>query len=274
MSSSSRNINQNGFESRLAPRTPHSRAGRPVSTFDEAMNEDLDEVDMLHLQSQQAQQSRPLLQSAPMASDSDNSGTGGQNRRATHESMATPRDATRPRSKSRSGGPDVAGLKVILDRTPLYIGLIGAFALFVMIILSFHRPDVLQKYIAKTNSTSTSSVEAPGKLQNPMTGPSSSKSMIIDYSNYTYFPLEPMEYEEECYYLMNRGGMSHGDYWKPMHGMENLDVPHEYPPGEDGICSSTITYMLDGNVGLLYDLALLAQTAALAREVRGFETLV
>jgi hypothetical protein len=33
------------------------------------------------------------------------------------------------------------------------------------------------------------------------------------------------------------------------------------------VCTSTITYMLDGEVGLLADLALMAQTAALAREV-------
>jgi hypothetical protein len=61
--------------------------------------------------------------------------------------------------------------------------------------------------------------------------------------------------------------MSHGEYWATMKGSETLDVPHEHDIGEGGVCSSTITYMLDGTVGLFYDLALIAQTAALAREV-------
>jgi hypothetical protein len=52
--------------------------------------------------------------------------------------------------------------------------------------------------------------------------------------------------------------------------MQMLDVPHEHVPGENGVCSSTITYVLDGNVGLFFDLALVAQAAALAREVCSF----
>ena len=46
--------------------------------------------------------------------------------------------------------------------------------------------------------------------------------------------------------------------------------PGPYPAPEGlptRICSKTITYMLDGHVGLLADLALMAQAAALAREV-------
>jgi len=53
-----------------------------------------------------------------------------------------------------------------------------------------------------------------------------------------------------------------------------MDVPHhdkkndyKLPEGEPTtVCKSTITYMLDGKVGLVADLALMAQTAALARE--------
>jgi len=48
--------------------------------------------------------------------------------------------------------------------------------------------------------------------------------------------------------------------------MGALDVKHHT---DKSICSSTITYMLDGTVGLSADLALLSQAAALAREVRG-----
>ncbi|RXW22678.1 hypothetical protein EST38_g3189 [Candolleomyces aberdarensis] len=44
-----------------------------------------------------------------------------------------------------------------------------------------------------------------------------------------------------------------------------MDVDHFDGPN-DNICNSTITYMLDGNVGLAADLALMAQAAALARE--------
>ena len=46
--------------------------------------------------------------------------------------------------------------------------------------------------------------------------------------------------------------------------------PGPYPAPEGlptRICSKTITYMLDGHVGLLADLALMAQAAALAQEV-------
>lgn len=55
-------------------------------------------------------------------------------------------------------------------------------------------------------------------------------------------------------------------YWEPPHGMV-MDVEHM---DDSAVCSSTITYMLDGNRGLLADLALIAQAAALAREVRTF----
>jgi hypothetical protein len=58
-------------------------------------------------------------------------------------------------------------------------------------------------------------------------------------------------------------------YWTPdrWNNIGPVDVYHLEAPG---VCSNTITYMLDGKVGLLADLALLAQTAALAREVGWF----
>ena len=46
-----------------------------------------------------------------------------------------------------------------------------------------------------------------------------------------------------------------------------LDVVHHDNEGGAEVCTSTITYMFDGTVGLLADLALVAQAAALAREV-------
>jgi hypothetical protein len=50
--------------------------------------------------------------------------------------------------------------------------------------------------------------------------------------------------------------------------------PGKYPAPEGlptQICSKTITYMLDGHVGLLADLVLMAQAAGLAREVNRVE---
>jgi len=52
-------------------------------------------------------------------------------------------------------------------------------------------------------------------------------------------------------------------YWGE-EGMHVMDVPHN--DRRPGVCSSTITYMLDGRVGLGSDLTLMAQVAALARE--------
>ncbi|KAJ2918427.1 hypothetical protein MD484_g2011, partial [Candolleomyces efflorescens] len=63
------------------------------------------------------------------------------------------------------------------------------------------------------------------------------------------------------------GFMSHSGYWEQGHNHAGapMDVDHIDEPS-DKICNSTITYMLDGNVGLAADLALMAQAAALARE--------
>ncbi|XP_006454286.1 hypothetical protein AGABI2DRAFT_197199 [Agaricus bisporus var. bisporus H97] len=68
--------------------------------------------------------------------------------------------------------------------------------------------------------------------------------------------------------------MAHGDYWdKPSMDMASYNATEdkedsiaENEDGEAAICSKTITYLLDGEVGLLADLALIAQAAALARE--------
>ncbi len=69
--------------------------------------------------------------------------------------------------------------------------------------------------------------------------------------------------------------MRHGEYWEAHHG-GSMDVEHHddntnyhLPEGErTKVCSKTITYMLDGHVGLVADLALMAQAAAFAHEVR------
>jgi hypothetical protein len=53
-------------------------------------------------------------------------------------------------------------------------------------------------------------------------------------------------------------------YWQMGHDMGPMDVWHAEDPK---VCNKTITYLLTGYSGLFADLALLAQTAAIAREV-------
>ena len=87
---------------------------------------------------------------------------------------------------------------------------------------------------------------------------------LISYENYTKFPLTPKQYRAECR-KMHRRGMRHMAYWTDL----MMDVPHpSSTSGSDsGVCKSTVTYMLGSEVGLMGDLALLAQVAALADSV-------
>ena len=223
---------------------------------------DADEVDMLHIPSQEY----PLLQSSASASFP----------MGPEQYARVPRSPTNPSSRrnrsprssryTRTDAKSMDGtLKTLVDTTPLVLGVLGVFILLILVILSYNRPDVLQSYILK-NSTAT---PPPSQLGNSKE--QQDTGLRIDYSNHTVFPLEPIEYEEECWNLQAKGGMVHGNYWGDMKSgngnMQMLDVPHEHAPGENGVCSSTITYVLDGNVGLFFDLALVAQTAALAQEV-------
>ncbi|KZT08733.1 uncharacterized protein LAESUDRAFT_742405 [Laetiporus sulphureus 93-53] len=100
----------------------------------------------------------------------------------------------------------------------------------------------------------------------PSAGPNVPSSRIISYENYTDFPLTSADYRHECYKLSNF--IERKKYWaQPRNGP--IDVAHkdEKPgAGRSKICSRTITYMLDGHVGLSTDLALMAQVAGLARE--------
>ena len=84
---------------------------------------------------------------------------------------------------------------------------------------------------------------------------------LISYENYTEFPLTSKQYRAECR-KVHEGGMRHMAYWTDL----MMDVPH--PSGSDpDVCKSTVTYMLGSDVGLMGDLALLAQVAALADSV-------
>lgn len=272
---SSRNLNYNPQrqpDSLLSPRTPRSRAsGRPKTTFrddeednyidedGQGVHADADEVDV-------PSQEYPLLQSSASATFP----TGPEQYIQVPGSPIIPslRQNRSPRSPryTRKDAKAMDGkLKTFVDTTPLALGVIGVCVLLVLIILSYNRPDVLRSYILKNNTATPS----PSQLGNSKE--QQDTSLRIDYSNHTVFPLEPMEYEEECWDLQAKGGMAHGSYWGDARSDSGnthmLDVPHAHAPGEHGVCSSTITYVLDGNVGLFFDLALIAQTAALAREV-------
>lgn len=243
---SGRNLNYHGYNQHLTPRTPRSRSGKPVTSFGEdetgprsssGDGEALDEVDLLYTQSD------PLLRSSASVAFPPEQVT----RTPLIRSPRYPKHHDQASSRSR--------FQHLLQIIPLILGAVGALGLLVLILLSVHRPQILQYYILN-NSTYTSAF-SPSQKQ---------LESGLDYSNHTSFPLESIEYEEECWSFQNSHETSRGDYWE-MKDAEMMDVPHEHAPGEGGICSSTITYILDGSVGLFYDLALIAQAAAFAREV-------
>ncbi|TFK26655.1 hypothetical protein FA15DRAFT_667127 [Coprinopsis marcescibilis] len=163
-------------------------------------------------------------------------------------------------------------------------GVVLAGVLLVMAVVSWSSPGTLQRYLgfaavdpaqmqaqspekvivataSESHSESSFPAQATDHAQSP--NPHGSNMQSISYANYTTFPLTPVQYLQECGKQMS-GFMSHGDYWD-VSPMGEMDVEHEDPP-QTGTCKSTITYMLSGRVGLAADLALMAATAALARE--------
>jgi len=162
---------------------------------------------------------------------------------------------------------DKSMLRTVLSRLPLIAGVLLAGFLLALAILSFRSPASLPRFfgVSVTNEASLDSTK--GNPKNP-----SPPHNVLSYENYTTFPLLPSEYRSECYKL-HTGYMSHGEYWEA-HQTGKLDVvhhngkhDHQLAEGQPtAVCTSTITYMLDGEVGLLADLALMAQAAALARE--------
>lgn len=242
----------------LTPRTPHSgsRTSRAEQGFAKLQivegndPEDDDHHDTF--------QSAPLLASSSSARFSS-------------------RNTQQPRTSTKSHGHKVliqsaVVLSTALSRLPLVLGIFTAGILLLLAVLSFTRPEALHKYVgAKAPDLTVSSIKAE-----PSTSPASPVQQenepvdvhLLSYENYTTFPLHPPQYLAECTKL-NTGYMAHGDYWDiSLNGA--TDVAHHEPSATGGksmICSSTITYMLDGTVGLTADLALMAQAAALAREV-------
>jgi hypothetical protein len=226
----------------LTPRTPHSRMG---------LAEEGGSV------TRRAFQTEPLLLSS--ASDS------------------FPENAIPSLGAKRKHSSEGPGNR-ILHYLPLALGSCVASALLVASVISWAEPNYF---------TAKLGLSQPATLQEAPSDPSSlhhhqvNSSEFISYENYTRFPLLPMEYRhvsldnvldtlttyfsyQECHKYEGDFMMSHSGYWEPMRHTGPSDVPHTT---SDKICTSTITYQLDGFVGLSADIALLAQVAALAREV-------
>jgi hypothetical protein len=248
--------NSFGSDQQLTPRTPHSgsRTSRLEQGFskiplaEDANDRDYDEHDTL--------QSAPLLASSSTA----------------RFSVRTLRSERDPPSAKSDGRRTFLHPTQFLSRAvaqlPLAFGVFMAGVLLILIVLSLTRPEALHRYIGAkappTSATAPAASTPTTAISSNHAGHTQANVHVLSYENYTKFPLQGHEYRAECAKLFS-GYMTHGDYWDN-DPMGSFDVPH----GDDtAVCSSTITYMLDGTVGLTADLAIMAQAAALAREVRG-----
>jgi hypothetical protein len=223
----------------LVPRTPRSTRNTSFTAKQSqlATAQDPDEIDYL--------QTSPLLQSARSPGFPPDARDGSP-------SMSEHSKAHR---RLQFGAVEAMRQWIVnsFERAPLAIGTVVALLLFGLWVLSVKQPEVLQQVIGTSNSTTDAT-----------TGSQLASIQGIDYSNYTTFPLTSAQYEEQCWKVQSRM-KGHGKYWNIMPGMD-LDVPHEDSKGGK-VCSSTVTYLLDGSTGLVFHLAIIAQLAALAREV-------
>lgn len=248
-------------DQQLTPRTPHSgsRTSRLEQGFSKVHLTDRDDGD---LDDVNALQSAPLLASSSTARFSVRDG--------------------RSRQAGGADGPSKEGRRrkaflhptqvftVIANKLPLAFGIFMAGVLLILVVISYYHPEALHRYIgvkppvtASTTSGKTVSASASRPAPTPVLIQPPAGVHVISYENYTSFPLSGHEYMEECKKLYS-GFMAHTDFWDTS-PMSAYDVPHL---DDKSICSSTITYMLDGTVGLTADLALMAQVATLAAEVR------
>lgn len=244
----------------LTPRTPHSRSGRAEEAYTEVELQQIREGDHAEVDEDEEysalnHQSVPLLSSS--ASDSFPP-EAHRSRRTEREEYG--RDEMEEHVKSFMGWQKELDMKTIASRVPVVIGMMLAGLLLFLVMVAYSRPGELERYIGVDESRNSSSSST---FSNHSSNVVAHPELVISYENYTKFPLHPDEYRAECNKL-NKGFMKHGSYWEP-HAMGTMDVVH--PDGDKSVCTSTITYMLSGQVGLLADLALMAQAAALAREV-------
>lgn len=260
----------------LTPRTPHSRSGRAEEGITEVGLDAVHEDEVDDYRTRLQQQSEPLL------AGSGDSGT------------------FPPGYRSKGDDEDSRSvtywLRNALSRPAFIAGSLLAICLLVVTGISIAKPGALEQAVLDSSVNVTQSLSAQAELTSgshtslsqsnleavvssslssspPTPSPSSSMPMApdmqakISYENYTTFPLTGNQYRYECAVVMGRMKF-HPDYWDDMGGMAG---PQDVPHGDDpSVCKKTLTYLLDGSVGLTADLALIAQAAALAREVRGY----
>ncbi|KAI9513121.1 hypothetical protein F5148DRAFT_1273348 [Russula earlei] len=235
------------------PKTPRSRAGRAEEGFTvfelEQEYGDGDSNVPEHPTSQQQQQKEPLLASSSSAHFPSGY-------RASDDGDLEIRRTRRD-------------LRNVIRWLVAYWGLIfgSALALVLLLgaVLSYKHPDVL---LSAVGVTETPPSPTPSLKQHDEALASHPEN-IISYENYTRFPLDPLEYKEECHKLFGEV-MKPMKFWSGEEDVIHHDTidPGKYPAPEGlptRVCNKTITYMLDGHVGLLADLALIAQAAGLAR---------
>jgi hypothetical protein len=232
----------------LTPRTPHSRSGRAEEAFTEIELEQYGDSDY-HEYAQQ--QREPLLASSTSA------GFPSSGYRARGD------DDLDAQKKSR--GPLLV-MQWLVSHCCLVSGSALALVLFLAVVLSYKHSDYLLS-ASGISESSPSPIPTPKQDDSTLLNPEN----IISYENYTHFPLDPLEYKHECHKLMG-GLIPPMKFWSGEKDVVHHDEvdPGKYPAPEGlptQICNKTITYMLDGYVGLLADLALMAQAAGLAREV-------
>lgn len=247
----------------LTPRTPHSRAGRAEEGFTE--------VELEEFQDEEAREYRKNTQSQPLLSSNP--------REAGYRS----RGDEEPRTKGGLLSP-----KNLFSNLPLLAGTVLSLFLFGLVVVSINRPGALEaaflqspeeffesgEPVTPENEHTARPIYKPPPLPTPSiveTRPP--PDLLISYENYTSFPLTGDQYRHECATLMS-GFMHHGEYWEEprmgTHDVVHHDDVTNYHMAEGQrtrVCKSTITYLLDGHVGLMADLALMAQAAAFAREV-------
>ncbi|KAI0964082.1 hypothetical protein AcW1_000984 [Taiwanofungus camphoratus] len=246
----------------LTPRTPHSRSGRAEEGLTEVeleLRRYGDDQDGRYLTSS-LQQSVALL---------------------TSSSQPIPPAGYRSRGDDHDILVDQTGWKIVqvlIQKSLLISSSFVACGLLAMFMMSLRKPGILEDAIGVAPS-SQSTLSLPTSQKDVVATPTPSfvdtsppDGRVISYENYTHFPLSGPEYRHECEKLMG-GFMHHEGYWVPPR-TGALDVVHHddvtnYHMPEGGltkVCSKTITYMLDGHVGLAADLALMAQVPGLARE--------
>jgi hypothetical protein len=253
-------------DQQLTPRTPHSgsRTSRLEQGFSKVHLTDRDDGDLDDLNTLQ---SAPLLASSSTARFSVRDGRS----RLTTGAGASSKEGRRRKTFLHP----TQIFTVIANQLPLAFGTFMAGVLLILVVISYYRPEALHRYIGvRPPVTANATTGAAASTKNLSDSASTPKPVLIQppagvqlisYENYTSFPLRGQEYLEECHKL-HSGYMAHADYWD-VSPMTAYDVPHL---DDKSICSSTITYMLDGTVGLTADLALMAQVAALAAEVCAF----